>query len=364
MDKGSTIDSALLAWRVRVLNIILSVAALAILPGLIIVLIQAVGAPSQAGTAVAFVILYLFLLILVVFRRLGVQVRGWGLLLLAYGAGFVGLARLGLAGDGRLYLMAAPILALILLGVRGGLIATAITAVVLAGMAALAQVGILEDWLTASDNPLSLDMWLKSWVTQVMLLLVIVVLLSLLYRFQMRTLKAEHRAALDLAKAQALLEQHSQTLETQVEVRTQKLREAENQIIEAQRAALRKLSSPVIPVMDGIIILPLIGSIDAERAGDITRALLAGINEYHAEVIIIDVTGVSVIDSEVAGYLNRTVKVVRLKGVRPVITGISDAVAETIVALGIDWQDMDTLADLQTGLLVAIRQLGITLNGR
>lgn len=135
----------------------------------------------------------------------------------------------------------------------------------------------------------------------------------------------------------------------------------QQEVIDAQQRALREMSTPIIPVVEGIIVMPLVGHIDTQRARDITRALLAGISEYRAKVVILDITGVSVIDTGIAQHLDKTVQAARLKGTRTIITGISDAVAETVVDLGIDWRDTDTLRDLQTGLIFAIRGLGIEL---
>jgi rsbT co-antagonist protein RsbR len=128
----------------------------------------------------------------------------------------------------------------------------------------------------------------------------------------------------------------------------------QQEVIEAQTQALRELSTPIIPVMDRVIVMPLIGSIDTLRARDITHALLAGISEHQARVVILDITGVSVVDSGVANHLNKTIQAARLKGAYTIVTGISDAVAETIVELGIDWSGIETLSDLQTGLRAAL----------
>ena len=130
----------------------------------------------------------------------------------------------------------------------------------------------------------------------------------------------------------------------------------QQEIVEAQKRALQELSTPIIPVMEHIIVMPLIGAIDTTRARDITRALLVGIREHQAKVVILDITGVPIVDSGVAAYLNKTIQAARLKGARTIVTGISEAVAETIVDLGIDWSGIKTLGDLQTGLRVAIAQ--------
>ncbi len=166
-------------------------------------------------------------------------------------------------------------------------------------------------------------------------------------------------------RAEAALEIAYVDVERQVAERTAELaRETaererlQQEVIEAQQATLRELSSPVIPVMDRIIIMPLIGSIDSMRARDIMRALLRGIREHRARFVILDVTGVSLMDTGIVNYLNKTIQAARLKGAQVIVTGISDMVAESIVDLGIDWDAVETLADLQTGLRVALGKLG------
>jgi PAS domain S-box-containing protein len=149
------------------------------------------------------------------------------------------------------------------------------------------------------------------------------------------------------------------TARKQAEEERERLRQ---QIIDAQRQALQELSTPIIPIMDRIIVMPLIGSIDTMRSKDIMRALLRGISDYRARIVILDITGVPIVDSGVAGHLDKTIQAARLKGARTIITGVSDSVAETIVDLGIDWSGIETLRDLQSGLLAALNSLGIKLN--
>ena len=136
----------------------------------------------------------------------------------------------------------------------------------------------------------------------------------------------------------------------------------QQEVIEAQQQTLKELSTPIIPIMDGIVVMPLIGSIDTIRARDITRALLAGISSHQAKVVILDITGVSIVDTGVANHLHKTIQAAQLKGARTIVTGISDAVAETIVELGIDWRGVTTLNDLQTGLVTALDNMGINLS--
>jgi rsbT co-antagonist protein RsbR len=168
------------------------------------------------------------------------------------------------------------------------------------------------------------------------------------------------------------IRQYTEQLEAEVAARTAELAETHEELqresqarlrlqqetIEAQKAALLELSTPVIPIMDHILVLPLIGPVDTVRAQDITRTLLKSIGEYRAKIVIVDITGVSAIDTGVAQHLNRTIQAARLKGTYTIITGISDEIAETIVDLGIDWSSIETLGYLRTGLEAALRKLG------
>lgn len=140
--------------------------------------------------------------------------------------------------------------------------------------------------------------------------------------------------------------------------RTAEQLEYQAQLIRLQRDTLQELATPIIPLMKQIIVMPLIGSIDSQRAQDIMRSMLNGISQHRARVVILDITGVPVVDSAVAAHLTRTIQAARLKGAETIVTGVSDAVAETIVDLGIDWRNVRTMADLESGLKVALRHTG------
>jgi DNA-binding LacI/PurR family transcriptional regulator/anti-anti-sigma regulatory factor/putative methionine-R-sulfoxide reductase with GAF domain len=172
--------------------------------------------------------------------------------------------------------------------------------------------------------------------------------------------------AIENARLYAKIQDAYAEVEQQVAERTAELKREQEEsarlqqeVIEAQQRAIQELSTPIIPVLEGVIVMPLIGSIDTTRARDVTRNLLAGIREHHAKVVILDITGVPIVDSGVAAYLNRTVQAARLKGARTIVTGISEAVAETIVDLGIDWSGIETLRDLRTGLQLVLAGIGV-----
>ncbi len=132
-------------------------------------------------------------------------------------------------------------------------------------------------------------------------------------------------------------------------------------LIEAQQRMIHELSTPVIPLMDRMLVMPLVGSIDALRAKDLMRALLQGVTRHRARLVILDITGVPLVDSGVAGYLDKTMQAARLKGAQVIVTGVSDAVAETIVDLGLNWAGIETLQDMQTGLITGLERLGYQL---
>ncbi len=170
----------------------------------------------------------------------------------------------------------------------------------------------------------------------------------------------------DLVQKDRRLELEKTNEHLQREVTERKQAETERarlqqQLLESQQQVIRELSSPIIPIMDQILVMPLVGTIDSMRAREIMRALLTGIGKYRAEMVILDITGMPVIDSDIAAHLDKTIKAARLKGARVIVTGVSDAVAETIVDLGIDWRGINVMCDLQTGLVAALNSMRIKL---
>lgn len=128
------------------------------------------------------------------------------------------------------------------------------------------------------------------------------------------------------------------------------------ELIEQQRAMLLQLSTPVLRVWDGILVLPLIGEITAARAMRVTEQLLQAIAQHRAQQVILDITGVPVVNVETADALIRTVRAARLLGTRCMLVGVSPEVARSLVELQTDLSQIETLATLQEGLREALRQ--------
>jgi rsbT co-antagonist protein RsbR len=134
--------------------------------------------------------------------------------------------------------------------------------------------------------------------------------------------------------------------------------EERERVIREQQAAIRELSTPVLQVRDRLVILPIIGAIDPQRARQLTEQLLAAIQANRAKVVVIDITGVASIDMTVANHLVQTVNAARLMGASAIITGLSSGIAQTLVDLGVDLSMMHTVGDLQGGLEEAELLLG------
>lgn len=145
---------------------------------------------------------------------------------------------------------------------------------------------------------------------------------------------------------------------------TQVYWEAYEEQMELQKRTLSELSTPVIKVYENVLVLPLVGAIDTERAKRIMEELLLGITRHQAELVIIDITGVPVVDTAVANHLIQTIKAARLLGARSILVGISGEVAQALVHLQIDLSGVVTRSNLQAGIEYALEQMGLEIAPR
>jgi PAS domain S-box-containing protein len=130
----------------------------------------------------------------------------------------------------------------------------------------------------------------------------------------------------------------------------------QEEIIRTQAAALAELSTPLIPITDTVMVMPLIGTVDSRRAQQVIETLLVGIANGQAQTAILDITGVPVVDTQVANALVRAAQSVKLLGAQVVLTGIRPEVAQTLVGLGVDLSGITTSSTLQRGVAHALGQ--------
>lgn len=135
-------------------------------------------------------------------------------------------------------------------------------------------------------------------------------------------------------------------------------------VIREQQEAIRELSTPVLQVRERLLILPIIGVLDSQRARQLTEQLLRGIRLNRAKVVVIDITGVPAIDSTVANHLVQTIEASRLMGASVIVTGLSSEIAQTLVTIGVDLSKVNAVGDLQGGIEEAERLLGYDVTRR
>jgi len=139
----------------------------------------------------------------------------------------------------------------------------------------------------------------------------------------------------------------------------QKSREA---VIKRQQEELLELSTPVVKLWDGVLALPMIGTLDSQRTQVVMESLLQRIVDTGSEIAIIDITGVPTVDTLVAQHLLKTVTAIRLMGADCIISGVRPQIAQTIVHLGLDLQGVVTKANLADALALALKRLGVNIS--
>jgi len=139
---------------------------------------------------------------------------------------------------------------------------------------------------------------------------------------------------------------------------------ARETVIAQQAETLLELSTPVVKLWDGIVALPLVGTLDSARTQVVMEALLQALVDTGSEHAIIDITGVAAVDTQVAQHLLKTVQAARLLGAECIVSGIRPQIAQTVVALGIEFGDIQTKASLSDAMLMAMRSSGLDVVSR
>ncbi|NTU80894.1 MAG: STAS domain-containing protein [Chloroflexales bacterium] len=182
-------------------------------------------------------------------------------------------------------------------------------------------------------------------------------------RASYRALEASRRAQEEADAARRSLEQSNEGLEAEVSARTAELRRALDEVgaraaaqeqllaeVTAQREAIRDMSVPVLPVSSTTLVLPLIGALDSARLHVLQAQALTAVEGSRARRLVLDITGVPIVDTQVARGILETIEALRLLGVEPVLVGIRPEVAQTIVGLGLQLDGVRTAATLQAAL--------------
>jgi rsbT co-antagonist protein RsbR len=134
------------------------------------------------------------------------------------------------------------------------------------------------------------------------------------------------------------------------------------QTLQAQQAELRETATPITEIWDGVLTLPIIGTLDSSRTMLVMEALLGRIAKDHAKAVVMDLTGVKNIDSQVSHHLIQMVRAVQLMGSYAIITGIHPEIARALVSLNIDFSNITTRANMADGLKEAFSRMGITVS--
>jgi signal transduction histidine kinase/CheY-like chemotaxis protein/HPt (histidine-containing phosphotransfer) domain-containing protein len=236
--------SVLRAWRARTLNGLLAIVAIAATPAWALTTVSLTRIRGQWPFAVLFSVAFLMLIALAALRRMAPLVRAWGMLTVGYAAATANLALSGLSGAGPWYMLLLPILALILIGELSGILAAVLSLLILAAFAFLFPQGLPGMGSLALQPVASLT-------TLVMLLAGMMALLVFFYRFQVRTIKDQQRAASELREARALLQEQNRTLEERIEQRTEELARANR----AQDAMLAEQQVVLDAINYGILLM-------------------------------------------------------------------------------------------------------------
>jgi rsbT co-antagonist protein RsbR len=145
----------------------------------------------------------------------------------------------------------------------------------------------------------------------------------------------------------------------QAEVDLKRERDSLQEIVAQQQRlidTIKQLSAPLLPVHDGILVMALIGHIDSVRSAQIMEALLTGVQQYQADTVIVDITGVPMVDTAIANHLIQAARAVSLLGAQCVLVGVSPEVAQTVVQLGVDLSQLVLRSSLQDGIVYATAQ--------
>jgi len=240
---GRETESVLREWRIKILNTFFAIGAVLAAGGLVMTVVDAFNHPDQWPAVIIYAVLVAILVVLAIFRRIDYRIRTWGFLLVGYISGLATLMTTGLGSSGRVYLMALPIIALILQGIPTGLIMTAVSVLTLAAFTILARnTTLLQTMIITERSSFSFNDWLAEGADTVMLIAVVMLLAILFYRFQQNLIATEHQERTELVDTRKKIEEQNLNLEQIVRDRTSEL-QASNQDLAQRNTELDILNS-------------------------------------------------------------------------------------------------------------------------
>lgn len=241
--QGREAETVLREWRIKILNTFFTIGAVLAIGGLAMTIVDALNHPGQWPAVILYSVLVLILVFFAIFRRIDYRIRTWGFLLVGYISGLVTMMTIGLGSSGRVYLLALPILALILQGIPAGLILTAVSVLTLAAFTILSRYpSLLQAFFVTERSSFSFDDWLAEGADTLMLLTVVMILSILFYRFQQNLITTERQERTELSATREMIEEQNQNLEQIVKERTAAL-QASNQDLEQRNNELDILNS-------------------------------------------------------------------------------------------------------------------------
>ena len=294
-----------------------------------------------------FVLAYLILVLVTLVPRLPYAVRASVLLFLLYSVALVDLLQQGLSSNGQLFLFAFVTLTAVLFDARkgiGALLLSIATLAVVAGVLTTGQIVIPTALLANSTRA-------NSWLTMVLVFMLLAITSFVSMGYLIRRLSV----AVDSERAARHAAQDAQRAAQQAEAaaaQAARLEEVERQL----RELVRTLETPVVVLADGLLLAPLVGAVDTERAQALTERLLHAVAMHRAQLIAVDLTGMGRIDAAVAQSLVQLAQAIRLLGCRVVLTGISAAHAVTLSQLGLHQAELLTAQSPQDVLIDYLAQ--------
>ena len=239
-------------WRTRVLNTFLIVVAVASTIMTIVTVIDALSRPDQWLAVTFYLVLNAILIIFAIFRRIDIRIRAWGVLLVPFVVALTALVTNGLGSSGRFYFLALSVGALILIGPKSAIFMSALSTLTMVVFTVFAKLGLIQNWLVGDRNSTLVADWIAEDVDTIMLLLVMMTLCIMFYRFQLKIVNKEQSSQEKLKQAQNLLEIQNANLEKKVEERTKELTESTESLKEryAELQILNNLSEAISKSLD------------------------------------------------------------------------------------------------------------------